>query len=91
MCFVLMVVGFFFASLCEVHHRLDLAGNILGRTRRHLGLFHQFEQVGLHPATAHIAARHAGRSGNLVDFVNVDNAILRARDITVGKAYELPH
>src|SRR5579862_7000722 len=52
----------FATSLSEIHHRLDLSGNIVLGTSRHLGFFHELQEVGLHTPPADIAAAHvAGR------------------------------
>ena len=40
--------GGFLAALGEIHHGLNLARDVVGRTGRHFGFLHQLEQVGLH-------------------------------------------
>jgi len=41
----------FLASLREIHHCLDLAGNIVRRTGRNFCLLHQLQEIRLDPST----------------------------------------
>ena len=83
--------GRFAAALGEIHHRLDLAGDVAGRAGRHLGFLHELEQVGLHAAPADVAARHTSGGGDLVNLVNVDDAVLGAGDVAIGQAQQVAH
>ena len=76
----------FFPALSHVHHGLNLAADIVGRASRHLRLFHQFEQIGLDAAAADIPARGIGSGGNLVNLVNVNDAILGALKVVFRPA-----
>ena len=61
--------------------------------RRHRGdgAFHDLEQRLLHALARHVAGdrRVVGLAGNLVDFVDIDDAALRALDIVVGRLQQL--
>ena len=55
------------------------------------GAFHDLEQGLLHALARHVAGdrRVVRLAGNLVDFVDVDDAALRLLDIVVGRLQEL--
>src|SRR6185369_14204273 len=51
----------FAPALREIHHGLDLAGNIVGGTRGHFRFLHELQEVGLDAASAHVAPVEVGR------------------------------
>ncbi len=61
--------------------------------RRHRGdgAFHDLQQRLLHALARHVAGdrRVVGLAGNLVDFVDIDDAALGALDIVVGRLQQL--
>ena len=63
----------------------------LGGARRHFGLLHQLQQVRLHAAPADIPARMVAGGGDLVDFVNVNDAVLRPRHVAVRQPHQVAH
>jgi len=81
--------GWFSPALAEVHHGLDLAGNVVRRSGGHLRFFHQLQQVGLHPAPADIPPLYIRGGSNLVDFIDVYDAVLRAGDVAIGQSYQV--
>ncbi len=83
--------GGFLTPLSEVHHGLNLAGDIVRGPRRHLGFLHQLEEIGLNSAPAHVPSGRIGGGGNLVDLIDVDDPVLRARHIAPGQAHEIAH
>ena len=79
------------AAALQIHHRLNLPSDIVRRARGNFGLLHQLQQVGLHAATAHVATAGSGRRGNLVDLVDVDDAVLRALHVAIGATHQFAH
>ncbi len=63
----------------------------LGGARRDFGFLHQLEQVGLHAAAADVPARGVVGGGDLVDLVDVDDAVLGAGHVAVGQAQQVAH
>src|SRR5882672_692670 len=82
-------VGRFAAALVEIHHGLDLAGDVVRRASGDLGLFHQLQEIGLHAASADVPARHVAGGGDFIDLVNIDDPVLSAGHITFGKANQI--
>src|SRR5208282_4936610 len=80
----------FFAALAQVHHGLDLAADVVGRTGGHFGFLHQLEQVGLNAPAADIPAVDVGNGGDFINLINVNNAVLGALGIPIRPAQQLP-
>ena len=87
MCLVLMVLGAFLAALREVHHRLDLAGNVLAASAPAL----PSPPSASTNSSAPRARSHRGpsrcRRRDLVNLVNVDDSVLRALHVAVRPAH----
>jgi len=49
---------------------------------------HQFQEIGLDPAAADVPAHQTGRGGDLVDLVEVDDAVLGDGGVAVGAVDE---
>src|SRR5258708_26107644 len=77
--------GGFAAALVEIHHGLDLAGDVVRRASRDLGFFHEFQQIGLHAASADVTAGHVVGGGYFIDLVDINDPVLGAGDITFSK------
>ena len=92
MCRVLMVRLRGRAPALEIHQRLDLPGDVGLAVQVDVGLLHELEQIDLHAAAGDVAADGvAGAGGDLVDFVDVDDAILGQFDVAVGELHEVAH
>src|SRR6266567_1279723 len=81
--------GGFAAALVEIHHGLDLASDVVRRASRDFGFFHEFQQIGLHAASADVATGHVVGGGYFIDLVDIDDPILGAGHVTFGKANEI--
>src|SRR5260221_870848 len=81
--------GGFAAALVEIHHGLDLAGDVVRRASRDFGFFHEFQQIGLHAASADVTAGHVVGGGYFIDLVDINDPVLGAGDITFSKANEV--
>ena len=76
----------------EIHQCLDLAGDVILALQIHIRLLHQLEQIDLHTAARNIAAHGgAGGGGDLVDLVDVDDAILGQFGVAVGSLHQIAH
>ena len=63
----------------------------LWRAHRDFGFLHEFQEIGLHSAPADIAPGKLAGRGDLVDFVNVNDAVLGALDIPIRASNQIPH
>ncbi len=79
------------ALALKLHRGLELRLQVVLAAKRHLGFLHELEQRGLHATPAHVPAMLVAGGRDLVDLVDVDDAILRQREIAVGLLCELTH
>jgi hypothetical protein len=68
----------------ELHGSLNLGLEIIPTAERDIRLLHELEQSGLHAASTDISTADIRGRGNFVDFVDVDDAILRKRDVAIS-------
>ncbi len=80
-----------FLPLLKLHHRLDLARNVLLGPGGDIRFFHQLQEICLHPPTTDISPARRFPLSNLVDLINVDDPILGLADITIGPTNQLTH
>src|SRR6266481_3449582 len=62
---------------------LQLRLDIRGRAERDFRFLHEFQEIGLYAATAHIASDDIGGCGNLIDLVEVNDPVAREGYIAV--------
>ena len=80
------------AAPLELEGGLELRLDVHRVARGHLGFLHELEQGRLHAAPADIApADGVAGGGDLVHFVDVDDAVLRQGDVAVGPGDEVAH
>ena len=79
------------AAALHLHHRLHLAEQVGLAVEGDIGFLHELEQVDLHAAAGDIAAGEVLRGGDLVDLVDVDDAVLGQLDIAIGRLHEVAH
>ncbi len=79
------------ATLLEFHRRLELRLQIGLAAKRHFGFLHQLEEIGLHTTTAHVAAHADRRTGQLIDLIEINDAILRDVLIALGLRDKIAH
>ena len=90
MCRVLIVSRFAFPPRSLHFERgLKLRLQIVRAPQRHLRIFHQLQERRLHATSADVATNQISGRRDLVDFIDVDNAELRERDITIRLVHEL--
>ena len=79
-------------TILHIHHRHHLAFHIIGVSSRHLRFLHQLKQGGLNAAPADISP-HAitAATGKLVDFIDINNAILRQFHIPLRFLNQFPN
>ena len=75
----------------HLEHGLHLRLHVLRIAHRHLGFLHQLQQGRLHPASADIASSDIRGTRDLVDLVEVNDAVLGELDVAIGLAHELAH
>ena len=79
-------------TILHIHHRHHLAFHIIGISCRHLSFLHQLEQGGLNATPADISTHTiAATAGKLVDFIDINNAILRQLHITLCFLNQFPN
>ena len=76
------------AGLLEIHHGLHLAQQVRLALQVDIGFLHQFEEIDLYPSSGYIPSAF-DLVGDLVDFVNVDDAVLSQFSIAVGVLHEI--
>ena len=80
------------AAPLELERALELRLDVHGVAHGHLRLLHELEQRGLHPAPAHVpAAGDVAGGGDLVDLVDVDDAVLGELDVAIRAGDEVAH
>ncbi len=63
----------------------------MGRLKVDLGLLHELQEVALNPAAGNVGAVHVPGRGDLVDLVQVYDAVLCLLDVAVRLVHQLPH
>ena len=81
-------VAAFFAAHLAFEHGLNLSGEVLLGAGGNFGFLHELEEVCLHAAAADVAGGVAGGTGDFIDFVDINDAVLGALDVTIGAADE---
>ena len=80
------------AGAAVVLDGLDLGDRVVGHLQVHFGLFHGFEQGPLHPGAGDVRpAPGVRRGGDLVDFVDIDDAVLGQFQVIAGGVNQVPH
>jgi len=63
----------------------------MGNLEVHFGLFHGFEQSPLHPAPGDVRSPETARSGDLVNFIDINDAVLGHLQVIVRGVHQVPH
>ena len=79
------------AALTCIKHHLHLAADVVRRIERHLCLLHQLQQRRLHAAPAHVAAQLVRAAAELVDLIQINDAVLRQFDVAVRLRHQIAH
>ena len=75
----------------KFHRRLKLRSQIERSAQADLGFLHQLQQAALNAAAAHIPSQHIRWRGDLVDFVEVDDAVFRQLDVAIRLMDQFAH
>src|ERR1017187_27955 len=84
-------LAFDLAAALVFERGLQLRLDIRGRTQRDFGFLHQLEEIRLHATTAHVAPDDVGGRGDLVDLIEVHDAVFREVHIAIGALNEFAH
>ena len=78
------------AALARIEHHLHLAADVVRRIKSHFRFLHEFEQRRLHATTTDIATAAAFTTGGeLVDLIEINNAVLGELDIAIRFCHQV--